>query len=415
MDKQEKLDYLSELISSCHKNLTLWHLDGNANLISPIDEISRMFYYTFHASHCPEHLQNYIQEQHSRRTHDLDLRYPPVMLTDMFELVWLCVFTQRKEAVEDIYLLGPTHISERSKLLLSEALVPSGFSASLKTSIQEMFNQIAVVPINTLFHYVSMLHYTVNDEPLPSFVPQTIASPQLQKLQESHSITYASSFIDWQIEEQLLKNIEEGNLHYQESFHTANRIGSAGIHKGISSLRQNKNILISFITICCRAAIKGGLSPSIAYSLKDVYLSKIEAAMNRSQLEEINHTMYDDFIQRVHQLKKQETFSASIQSCCDYISLHIHEKISISDLSSLVGYTDYYLSRKFKAETGLSVLDYIKLKKVETAKKLLSSTNLTVQEISEQLSFCSRCHLSETFQKFTGITPTQYREENMRL
>lgn len=415
MDRQEKLDYLSELILSCHKNLILWHLDDSASLVSPRDEISRMYYYTFHASRCPEHLLGYIREQRSHGAHHQNVPYPPVMLTDMFELVWLCTFSHREGIVEDIYVLGPTHISERSRLLLSEALVSSGFSASLKASALEMFNQIAIVPVNTLFHYASMLHYTLNGEQLHAFVPRTIASPQLQKLQESHALLYASSFIDWQMEEQLLKNIEEGNLHYQESFHTANRIGSAGTQKGASSLRQNKNILISFTTICCRAAIKGGLSPAVAYSLKDAYFSKIEAALNRSQLEEINHAMYDDFIRRVYQLKSQKPFSPPIQSCCDYISLHIREKLSISDLSSLVGYTDYYLSRKFKAETGLSVLDYIKRQKVETARKMLTSTNLTVQEISKQLSFCSRCHLSETFQKFTGMTPTQYREENMRL
>ena len=415
MDRQEKLDYLSELIFNCHKNLTLRHLDRNAGLLGPADKVSLMFYHPFLAGRCPEHLLDYIREQGSRHTHPCDCHFPPVMVSDMFELVWLCVFSHREGTVEDIYLLGPTHISERSKLLLSECLVSSGFSSSLKAGALEMFDQIAVVPVNALFHYASMLHYTLNGEQLPAYIPHAIASPRFQQLQERHASLYASSYINWQTEEQLMKNIEEGNLHYQESYYTAIRTGSAGRQKGLSSLRQYKNILISFTTICCRAAIKGGLSPSIAYSMKDVYIAKAENAMNRSQLSEITHTMYDDFIQQVYQLKNHKAYSAPIQNCCDYISLHIREKLTISELSSLTGYTDYYLSRKFKAETGLSLLDYIKQKKVEVAEKLLASTNLTVQEISEQLSFCSRCHFSETFQKFTGTTPTQYREENMRL
>lgn len=412
MDRQEKLDYLSELFQSCHKNLTLWHLDRNASLVSPDNQVSRMFYYTFQAGHCPEHLLEHISGQGSRHP---GACLSPVMASDIFELVWICVFSCKEGAVEDIYLVGPSHISERSKFLLSEALVSSGFSSSLKAGAMEMFAQIAMVPVGVLFHYASMLHYTLNGERLPAYVPDAIASPSLQKLQESHASLYASSFIDWQVEEQLMKNIEEGNLNYQESFHAASHTGSAGKQKGPSTLRQYKNTLISFITICCRAAIRGGLSPSIAYSMKDVYLAKAENAVNRSQLAEVSHTMYDDFIRQVYQLKNRKAYSAPIQSCCDYISLHVREKLSISDLSSLAGYTDYYLSRKFKSETGFSVLDYIKREKVDAARKMLSCTNLSIQEISEQLSFCSRCHFTDTFQKFTGVTPTRYRKKNMRL
>nr|WP_296442211.1 hypothetical protein [uncultured Acetatifactor sp.] len=53
MDRQEKLDYLSELIFNCHKNLTLWHLDRNAGLLSPADKVSLMFYHPFLAGRCP--------------------------------------------------------------------------------------------------------------------------------------------------------------------------------------------------------------------------------------------------------------------------------------------------------------------------------------------------------------------------
>ncbi len=48
MDRQEKLDYLSELIFNCHKNL-----DRNAGLLSPADKVSLMFYHPFLAGRCP--------------------------------------------------------------------------------------------------------------------------------------------------------------------------------------------------------------------------------------------------------------------------------------------------------------------------------------------------------------------------
>ena len=56
--------------------------------------------------------------------------------------------------------------------------------------------------------------------------------------------------------------------------------------------------------------------------------------------------------------------------------MHLGQKIRARDLAALVGYTEYYLTHKFKEETGLSVSDYMKFAKVERAKILLCSTCL---------------------------------------
>ena len=80
------------------------------------------------------------------------------------------------------------------------------------------------------------------------------------------------------------------------------------------------------------------------------------------------------------------------------------------DLAALVGYTEYYLTHKFKEETGLSVTNYVKFAKVERAKVLLKSTPLSVREISEQLGFATRNYFSAVFQQVTGKTPMEFRE-----
>ena len=110
-------------------------------------------------------------------------------------------------------------------------------------------------------------------------------------------------------------------------------------------------------------------------------------------------------------LRTNPKLSAQIQRCCDYIEMHLGQKIRASDLAILVGYTEYYLTHKFKAEVGVSVNDYVKFAKVERAKILLKSTDLTVQDISDQLSFGTRNYFSRVFQDVAGCTPVQYREE----
>ena len=97
------------------------------------------------------------------------------------------------------------------------------------------------------------------------------------------------------------------------------------------------------------------------------------------------------------------------------MSIHIKEKLSISQLARQAGYTEYYFSHKFKNEVGCSVADYIKHEKIQQAKLLLSGTKMSIQEISEELSFGSRSYFSSSFQKETGLSPSEYRERNIKI
>ena len=98
--------------------------------------------------------------------------------------------------------------------------------------------------------------------------------------------------------------------------------------------------------------------------------------------------------------------------CCDYIEIHVGEPLSLKLLAEHTGYTEYYLSRKFKVETGQSVNTYIRRTRMREAKRLLATTNLSVQEIADRLYFCSRSYFSEQFKKETGMLPVEYRDRS---
>ena len=95
--------------------------------------------------------------------------------------------------------------------------------------------------------------------------------------------------------------------------------------------------------------------------------------------------------------------------------MHINEKLSIGDLAERAGYSEYYFSRKFKQEMGCTITEYIMREKIERAKVLLSTTNMSILDISIELSFNSRSYFSDSFQKIAGIAPGEYRKQNIRL
>ncbi|HLV39590.1 AraC family transcriptional regulator [Xanthomarina sp.] len=78
-------------------------------------------------------------------------------------------------------------------------------------------------------------------------------------------------------------------------------------------------------------------------------------------------------------------------------------------LADKLHYSYPHLSTVFSENTYTSIENYIILKKVDVAKELMCTTNLTLTEIAFQLDYSSVAHLSGQFKKTTGLTPSAFQ------
>ena len=85
-----------------------------------------------------------------------------------------------------------------------------------------------------------------------------------------------------------------------------------------------------------------------------------------------------------------------------YIGKHYMEDISLSSLADTFYLSKEHLSRSFKRETGTNLFSYIMELKLNDAKKLLASTELTLDEIAFKLGFSNGNYFSKVFKKNTG-------------
>ncbi len=79
-------------------------------------------------------------------------------------------------------------------------------------------------------------------------------------------------------------------------------------------------------------------------------------------------------------------------------------------LSEKLEYSYSYLSTVFSETTYSSIENFIILKKIDYAKELIISNNLTLTEIAFQLNYSSVAHLSYQFKKTTGLTPSAFQK-----
>ncbi len=67
------------------------------------------------------------------------------------------------------------------------------------------------------------------------------------------------------------------------------------------------------------------------------------------------------------------------------------------------------MKRRFKSATGVALIDYVQNLRVESAKRLLESSDLPVDDISAQSGYEDASFFRRVFRRRTGVRPTEYR------
>lgn len=100
-----------------------------------------------------------------------------------------------------------------------------------------------------------------------------------------------------------------------------------------------------------------------------------------------------------------QRFSAVVE----HVNTHYTEPLSTRTLSSQFGYDEAYFCRRFKKATGLNVLRYVEVLRLELAQKLLRETDAEISRVAQQCGYEDVCYFSHRFHKHVGQAPTAFR------
>ena len=100
-----------------------------------------------------------------------------------------------------------------------------------------------------------------------------------------------------------------------------------------------------------------------------------------------------------------------VQIIIGVMKAQLHREVLPSKLAHLVNLSPSRLQHLFKAETGMSLTQYLKSLRLERARELLETTFLSVKQIMTTAGLTNKSHFVKDFKKAYGMTPTQYRRE----
>lgn len=85
---------------------------------------------------------------------------------------------------------------------------------------------------------------------------------------------------------------------------------------------------------------------------------------------------------------------------------------SADDIYRIAGFSAPVVIDRFKRYTGKTVVEYLKMIKINNACDMLKNTETSILEISNIIGYASLSHFNRVFKEYIGITPALYRKEN---
>lgn len=102
-------------------------------------------------------------------------------------------------------------------------------------------------------------------------------------------------------------------------------------------------------------------------------------------------------------------YSEKYAEVLSYMQRHISEPISLRTLADVCHTERIYFLKRFKAEMGITPMNYLRNIRINQAKKLLEHSDMNITQISAAVGFQTIHHFTSTFKKLVGVSPSEYK------
>ncbi|MDE6167625.1 MAG: AraC family transcriptional regulator, partial [Acetatifactor sp.] len=179
---------------------------------------------------------------------------------------------------------------------------------------------------------------------------------------------------------------------------------------GGGNIKLIKDRLSELLVMISRTAINCGVQDKEAMYLLKRFRKASPSLGSFDDLSAWLVKLLEDFLNSFLRYPEAK-HSSSINSCIQYLHAHYSRQVSLLETAQYIGLSPSYLSRIFKAETGISLNQYLNQIRISKAKKLLRHTELRLLDIASLTGFEDQSYFTKVFRRITGISPLAYRQK----
>ena len=398
--KLDSIEKLGSMIMDAF-GISASYFDPDGNLLFTSMKLEKT-----HRKHYMEDIRNIVGQWKDRK--EVQIIISEITWT------WIVVSYEDIDTTQGLLVIGPFYSNKFSR----KNIIKTGKHANMKEEEKaEFLNYCDSLPFYSYSEYMnitklvySYLYHKKIDEKKLAIINKATSKPNDQEEDKIDAFRMKTQLYATFLFTQSLKicirtgDVEKLKLLLEPGEHEKKgTIGGMG-----GELQQIKKLFTEATMLAFEAALEGGLNKEVADHISDIYLRQIE--IMPSFPDDFIDKMFYDFAGRLRKVKTSQGFCSYVEQCCEYIEIHVNDNISVKYIADRLGISHEHLSRIFKHETGLSVVEYIRKVKIEEAKSMLQYTGISLVEISEKLAFSSQSHFCTSFKEEMKITPKKYRD-----
>lgn len=232
-------------------------------------------------------------------------------------------------------------------------------------------------------------------------LPAEYSSEGSQFVSFSEAITF---------QKQIIFHLRQGNIsEIEKKFNDTHFFTNLSLTP--SSVDELYKIFFIFATICYIASLEEGTDTITAYSIFDSYLNKIPSLKTPYDLANLCFELSFEYCSQIVNLRQNHSDSPVVSQCLNYIKKNLYSKITLDDLADYCNLSKRTITRHFAEYHHTTIKDCIMHHKLKEAVFLLTHSEYSLAEISNQLAFSSQSHFIVAFKNAYNYTPQQFRNK----
>lgn len=177
------------------------------------------------------------------------------------------------------------------------------------------------------------------------------------------------------------------------------------------SIQDKKNDLLIWNAMYTREIVENGILTRYLHPIYNKFYTLIPTLNTIDDLQTIEIQMIDTYINLlINDVEVKDNFV--INRILKHLHLNIESQITLKKLSGELNLSEGYISDCFKKHMGMTIMKYAKKIRIDRAKVLLVTTTSSILEIGLTLGFHDQSHFHKVFKSFTGVSPSEYRNNN---
>ncbi|MBO0587151.1 AraC family transcriptional regulator [Sporosarcina sp. E16_8] len=138
-------------------------------------------------------------------------------------------------------------------------------------------------------------------------------------------------------------------------------------------------------------------------------------AMAKLQVKSLFYQFVCELMEQLQQQQSKRVSPDMVSQAADYMDQNYAEPITAESLAVLLNCSSRTLQRLFKKRLSLGPIDYLIQVRIDKSKELLYLTNTGLKDVALAVGYVDSYYFSRLFKRYTGISPSTYREWMLHL